>query len=185
LVDQFERLRDGDRFWYERDLSSRDLRDVRRTSLADVIRNNTTIFNLQDNVFLFFNSVEGRVFVDTDGDGRLDRREDGLGGIVVELTDADHNVIASAITDRRGRYAFEDLELGIYYVQITLPRNVRETTPTTQQVDLTRAEEFSSVNFGVEFRSRHRRHDDHDDGQLAVDPMSLLDPLNSESLNAG
>lgn len=53
LVDQFTRLRDGDRFWYQRDLSARDLRALGRTRLADVIRRNTTTTLLQPNVFYF------------------------------------------------------------------------------------------------------------------------------------
>ncbi len=50
--DQFEALRDGDRFWYQRALNRRDLDRAERTSLADVIRRNTDIGNeLQDEVF--------------------------------------------------------------------------------------------------------------------------------------
>jgi len=50
---QFESLRDGDRFWYERKLSGAELQEVQVTQLSDVIRRNTSIgFELQDNVFL-------------------------------------------------------------------------------------------------------------------------------------
>ncbi len=50
---QFEFLRDGDRFWYERKLSGAELQEVQVTQLSDVIRRNTSIgFELQDNVFL-------------------------------------------------------------------------------------------------------------------------------------
>jgi hypothetical protein len=52
LVDQFEALRDGDRFWYERTLSKREIREVERTLLSDIIRRNTEIGNeLQHDVF--------------------------------------------------------------------------------------------------------------------------------------
>ena len=52
LKDQFEMLRDGDRFWYTRTLSRRQRRDVERTRLADIIRRNTTIGNeISDDVF--------------------------------------------------------------------------------------------------------------------------------------
>ena len=52
LRDQFERLRDGDRFWYTRYLP-RDLVDLVRTQrLADIIRRNTDIgAELPDDVF--------------------------------------------------------------------------------------------------------------------------------------
>ncbi len=53
LVDQFTRLRDGDRFWYENVFDGPELAELENTRLADVIRRNTTIGpEIQDNVFL-------------------------------------------------------------------------------------------------------------------------------------
>lgn len=53
LKDQFERLRDGDRFWYENIMSTRAARAMERTTLAKVIRRNTRIGReIQENVFL-------------------------------------------------------------------------------------------------------------------------------------
>ena len=53
LRDQFIRLRDGDRFWYEKDFSGRQLRIIKRTTLAKIIKRNTGVGSeLQDNVFL-------------------------------------------------------------------------------------------------------------------------------------
>jgi len=63
IADQFTRLRDGDRFWYQNALPGNVLRDIERTSLADVIRRNTSLTKLQDNVF-FFNE-ETTVIVDS------------------------------------------------------------------------------------------------------------------------
>ena len=56
IADQFRRLRDGDRFWYETDpfflANPALLEEVRRTTLADVIRRNTEIGDeLPDVVF--------------------------------------------------------------------------------------------------------------------------------------
>ena len=57
IADQFRRIRDGDRFWYENDpyfLANPDLLDeIRRTTLADIIRRNTPIEDeIQDNAFI-------------------------------------------------------------------------------------------------------------------------------------
>lgn len=53
IADQFEALRDGDRFWYQSILSGSLLAEVEGTTLADVIRRNTIIDQeIQDNVFL-------------------------------------------------------------------------------------------------------------------------------------
>jgi hypothetical protein len=54
LVDQFTRLRDGDRFWYQNDLffSGAQLNEIENTTLADIIRRNTYLDDeLSDDVF--------------------------------------------------------------------------------------------------------------------------------------
>lgn len=49
---QFEALRDGDRFWYARTLTRREIREVEGTRLSDIIRRNTEIGDeIPDDVF--------------------------------------------------------------------------------------------------------------------------------------
>src|SRR5262249_1447595 len=62
LVDQFTRLRDGGRYWYERTYSGAALQTLENTTLADVIRRNTTLTNVQSNVFFFRVGINGTVF---------------------------------------------------------------------------------------------------------------------------
>lgn len=53
LCDQFTRLRDGDRFWYENDPLLQGYQDLLHSiTLAKIIRRNTTIENVPDNVFV-------------------------------------------------------------------------------------------------------------------------------------
>ncbi|HNP61252.1 MAG TPA: peroxidase family protein [Nitrospirales bacterium] len=53
LVDQFERLRDGDRFFYLNGFPTFEIKKLEETTLADIIRRNTSIDReIQDNVFL-------------------------------------------------------------------------------------------------------------------------------------
>ena len=53
IVRQFTALRDGDRFWWENDLSADERDRVRDTTLAEIIRDNSGIGNeIQDNVFV-------------------------------------------------------------------------------------------------------------------------------------
>jgi len=53
LKDQFKRLRDGDRFWYEGYVPGLLLPLLREQTLATIIRRNTSIGNeIQDNVFI-------------------------------------------------------------------------------------------------------------------------------------
>lgn len=51
LVDQFTRLRDGDRFYYENVFSGSTLREIQNTRLSDIIRRNTDLEDIQDEVF--------------------------------------------------------------------------------------------------------------------------------------
>jgi len=64
VVDQFTRLRDGDRFWYQNVFSGRELRNLEETTLSDIVQRNTEITKLQDNVFvdagLWQHDVTGR-----------------------------------------------------------------------------------------------------------------------------
>lgn len=57
LVNQFSRLRDGDRFWYEVSLSQNLVEEIQNTTLADIIRRNTDITKLQADVFFFNEST--------------------------------------------------------------------------------------------------------------------------------
>ncbi|MDB5350210.1 MAG: peroxidase [Planctomycetota bacterium] len=158
LSDQFARLRDGDRFWYQRAFSDSTVRELDRTSLSDIIRRNTTLSNVQDNTFYFRIGISGTVFGDANRDGRLGRQEQGLSGRTVELLDVDTGtVVATATTDRRGRYSFDvssGLRLGRVQVRVKLADGQFQTT-SPRTIALTRGETFvSSVDLGVTGRSK-------------------------------
>ncbi|MCC9643241.1 dockerin type I domain-containing protein [Rhodopirellula sp. JC740] len=61
IADQFERLRDGDRFYYENTMSDREIREIENTTLSDVIARNTNLNSLQDDVFFFSPEISGTV----------------------------------------------------------------------------------------------------------------------------
>lgn len=53
LVDQFTRLRDGDRFFYKNDPDvARLAPDIESTRLVDIVKRNTQIENIQDELFV-------------------------------------------------------------------------------------------------------------------------------------
>jgi peroxidase len=58
VTEQFERLRDADRFWFERStsqggfLTSEEIAEIKQTTFSDIIRLNTEITNLPENGFL-------------------------------------------------------------------------------------------------------------------------------------
>ena len=59
-VDQFRRLRDGDRLWYQRIFHGPFRRLLDNTTLARVIHRNTDVTGLQPNVFFMANSQPDR-----------------------------------------------------------------------------------------------------------------------------
>jgi hypothetical protein len=132
IVDQFERLRDGDRFWFQHVYSGSELRQLQRTSLSDVIERNTTVEGLQDNVFFMLAEVRGQVTAATvpttnsialpsAGRSRPRRpnRPTGLAGVTVELLNDNGDVIDTTETDRRGNYRFDSFaETGDYQIRL-------------------------------------------------------------------
>ena len=142
-------MRDGDRFWYQRTLSSGEMSMVGGTRLADVVRRNTTISNLQDNVFVFDVDVTGHVWLDRDGDGRQDRGESGLAGRKVDLFNSDGELVDSVTTDTSGAYHFDNVQIGHFQLRANLPRGFRATTAAARSDDATRGDLlFANINFG-------------------------------------
>jgi hypothetical protein len=166
LVNQFKRLRDGDRFFYLNETwSPEELRILRQgATLAKVIEANTSITNLQSNVFFFKASIRGTVVSDHGGRGpraapfneRGSRASSprGLAGDIVELEDAGGNVLATAVTNRQGRYRFDQLTglsaAGDYTVRLVVPPGSTQTSPNPSTMLINRGgRRMSGVNFAV------------------------------------
>jgi hypothetical protein len=149
LVDQFTRLRDGDRFWYERTLNPADLSFVRSMSLAKLISANTAITNLQPNVFVFNTTINGRVFNDANNNGRRDPGEGGLPRMSLQLIDETGAPVTTATTDPNGVYHFTGVQLGDYQVRLVTLNGQIATTPISRPIDVTRGMDFNNIDFGV------------------------------------
>jgi hypothetical protein len=112
LVKQFVALRDGDRFFYlnESFNSTEQALINQGNSLAKVIMNNTSITNLQTDVFTNQMEISGHVFADPDGNGVQGDTEPALAGVTVDLADANGVPIpgVTAVTDASGEYDFTD-----------------------------------------------------------------------------
>ncbi len=160
IADQFTRLRDGDRFWYQNEFSPAQAQRISHVTLEDIIRLNTGLSNLQDNVFFLHTSISGQVFSDGNADGQHQPVEQGLADVTVNLLDADGNVVATTQTDARGLYHFNELDLGTYQVVIDVPDGGEQTTPPPQTVAITRGMEVGHIDFGVSGLSTrpHHRH---------------------------
>jgi hypothetical protein len=151
LIDQFERLRDGDRFWYQRVFSGEQLAELEQTTLADIIKRNTTITNLQDNVFFMRAEARGVVFYDFNGNGEQDGFDFGLPGIRVELLNDEGEVIASTRTGLTGRYSFDEMtETGDFQVRVAVPPLLRLTTENPMEFLISRGDvTITGLDFGL------------------------------------
>jgi hypothetical protein len=137
IADQFERLRAGDRFWYQRSLKSADLTMVNNTTLADVIRRNTTITNIQDNAFFYKTEVTGKVFADNNRDGVMQSVEAGIANRTLQLLDVDGNIAQTVQTDAQGRFKFDHIGTGTFTLHEVLPPGWVQTTPD-QSISITK-----------------------------------------------
>ncbi len=113
-----------------------------------MIRNNTQLSNLQDNVFIYQTVITGQAFADFNLDGVRNLREPVIAGRTIELLDASDTVIATAITDRNGVYRFNDVGLGTFTVREVLPAGFVNTKRPSQPTVITHGQIVFRVNFG-------------------------------------
>lgn len=179
IADQFERLRDGDRFYYENLLNDREAREIESTTLADIIERNTDLDSLQSNVFFFSPEISGTVVAEsqTPQQAQTARQQPGqlrgspqqgvpqqetergrdnddlspAEGITVELIDGDGNVIESTVTDVSGNYTFNSVtHSGNYQVRIADTDEWDVAGDGTWDLSISNGEEeMSDINFRV------------------------------------
>jgi peroxidase len=196
VSDQFERLRDGDRMWFERIFSGRQLDQIENTSLADIIRRNTSVSNIQENVFFLNSVVTGQAFLDANNNGRQDRVEVGIPGLTVELLDDEGAVAATTVTNARGRYSFSEFqETGDYQVRVVVPSRLRATTATTRAALVSRGDlTVAGLDFGLRVVGRQNGASPREPqlaavdsafAERAVDPFGGLDTSVSRQAKRG
>lgn len=161
LVNQFTRLRDGDRFFYLNETwSPQELAILNQgNTLAKVIEANTNITNLQSNVFLFKASISGAVNLNLFGGNRGGI---GLPGLTVQLQDTSGDILATTTTGRGGTYSFNQLSTGNtnpeltpgvsgtgdYQIVVVLPSFLRQIGQGPGTITVTRGgQDFQNVNF--------------------------------------
>ncbi len=159
VVDQFTRLRDGDRFFYLNESFTPDeLRLLgQANTLTKVIEANTDITNLQADAFRFVASIRGSVRLDSHGGWGFGAT--GASGVTVQLRDDQGNVLATTVTDRGGHYRFDQFSgiggTGTYTVTLVLPAGVRQTSSNPAPITITRGDTHAA---GVDFVVRTVRH---------------------------
>ena len=157
IANQFERIRNGDRLWYQNIFSGAQLRAIQNTTLADIIRANTNTSNLQNNVFMFKASISGTV---SNGIGTMSRfggfnQPKGVAGVTVNLINvADNEIVATTTTDARGNYSFDLTEAAQYQVQILQSGSISTKSKLSRTIAITRGDQFvGNVDFNLQLSS--------------------------------
>jgi peroxidase len=160
MVNQFTRLRDGDRFFYLNETFTPAEQALlnQGNTLAKVIEANTNITNLQSNVFIFQASIGGTVSMNAG------KHAVGVPDITVQLEDANGNVLATTSTNRNGQYSFNQQSgpaanvenpsgvsgTGTYRIVLSMPSWLQQTGPSHGSIAITRGgQNVTGVNFNI------------------------------------
>ena len=163
MVNQFTRLRDGDRFFYLNEQFSPSEKAILQqgNTLAKVIQTNTGITNLQNDVFLFKASISGTVSLSPSASHNQSMQQ-GMAGMTVQLEDTEGDVLATTATNSRGRYTFNQLSgpaanpenrFGVsgtefYRVVLVPPASMHQVSPNPRSIMISRGGmKASGLNF--------------------------------------
>jgi peroxidase len=166
MVNQFTRLRDGDRFFYlnEQFSPSEEAILQQGNTLAKVIEANTGITNLPSDVFIFNASISGTVSLASSGSHHGPVQQ-AMAAITVQLEDAKGDVLATTTTNSRGQYSFNQLsgpaanpenapgvcETGLYHVVLVPPASMHQVSRMPSSILISRGGvKASRVNFRLE-----------------------------------
>jgi peroxidase len=177
MVNQFTRLRDGDRFFYRNENLNTEEKSLLQngSTLAKVIEANTNITNLQSNVFFFRASISGTVTSSSIANfsGTRGGTINPLPRMTLQLQDASGNVLATTKTDGQGRYRFDQLSgpssnptiaygvsaVGEYKIVLVLPSGMKQTSPAPNPIVIGSGDaNVQGVNFTVSLPLGHH-HD--------------------------
>ncbi|HVX86235.1 MAG TPA: peroxidase family protein [Phycisphaerae bacterium] len=108
IINQFMRLRDGDRFFYLNEHLNADEMNFlnHENTLAKIIEGNTNITHLQPDVMLFRATIAGVVTMPSPGGAH------GVAGLLVQLKNEDGDVVATTRTNAAGVYTFTQQSKG-------------------------------------------------------------------------
>ena len=174
VAEQFTRLRDGDRFWYQNQFAGRQLDELQRTSLSDIIERNTTLNSVQQNAFFFKAGISGVVKADLNRDWKPNAKEPPVARLTVNLINIeDNSVVATTTTKARGQYQFgimQNLRTGVYQIQVTKADGTVLTS--SRNVAITGGDDFERIDLSVPAPSKPPRQT----AETARHPETKKDP---------
>lgn len=119
-------------------------------------------------------SVGGKVWNDLNGDGIQQDNEPLVRSAIVELLDENKNVIRKTDTDYFGRYIFENLGEGVYYVKVLLFDDYKLFTKRESSEDTNIDSNFNDNGISSKIELNKRKNDYSIDAGL-LKPISIGD----------
>ena len=93
-------------------------------------------------------SIEGMVYHDQNGNGKMDYNETGLANWTINLEQPAGNVVSKAVTDSTGGYGFSSLAPGEYAVVENLETRWSLTSPSDGKYAFNLTKNANMLNFG-------------------------------------
>jgi hypothetical protein len=93
-------------------------------------------------------SIQGMVYHDQNGNGKMDYNETGLANWTINLEQPAGNVISKAVTDNNGGYSFNSLVPGEYAVAEVLEMGWSLTAPPNEKYAINLTNNANTLNFG-------------------------------------
>ncbi len=180
-VNQFERLRDGDRFFYLNETFTPQEQAILSagSSFTKVIEANTPVTGLQADAMYFRASAGGAV---ASGPNRQP-----LAGVTLQLKDSDGDVVATAQTDRNGHYVFTEQSTGAandtltpglsstgdYSVSVVLPNGATAVSAATLSFSIQTGDE-SIGHLDFQLNAKAGPGQGHGSGQHGMGPAAVF-----------
>ena len=134
LTQQFQALRDGDRFYFEDDplFTTQDIEEIKNTSLGDIIKRNTDIVLMQDNVFEAMPHDQicpaPAPYADLQVQIKTENGDDIVGAEVTVTENG--STLSSVETQTNGMSVFDNLETCSSY-EVTASKNLNHVNGVT------------------------------------------------------
>ena len=91
--------------------------NVTSDNLNAAVKTNTVVAKVIER------NISGIAFIDNNRNNIYDNKDTLLSDNIVKLLDSTGNIVASTQTDSNGKYLFENVDKGNYYVEFSIPNN--------------------------------------------------------------
>ena len=125
-------------------------------------------------------SIKGTVFHDRNDNGLQDEGDEGIAGVVIELFDADGNLVQTDITDENGDYHFDELPPGEYRIREQQPTEFDDGQDTVGVVDGVTNGEGDNDEFSVITLNAGDEGTEYNFGELILSEISGFVHINND-----